>query len=104
MSSAFGKDDPKSKNWRRAFIRFMQRELDPVPHERIETVKDLHHKGWRLGVLGVKDGKGPAHGAEAGVLLGSGPERRALDHGRVAGRKETLAWLEETGRPRHHVK
>lgn len=79
----FETDDPRSAEWRAAWQRFVTRMLEPFETEfEAKIVKEVHHRGWRAGVGSVRR-KSHTPGCPSHYTM---RERRAWEHGAVAGR------------------
>ena len=87
----FSRDDPKSREWRKAFRPFLKRLL--TPFDDVDRLKQVHHIGWRAGVKSVRSGReSPAASGYREREL-----RQAWDHGAVAGRRAAQEYIEESG-------
>jgi hypothetical protein len=86
----FQTSDPKSTEWRKAWERFLDRFWDAT---QTDNLKEFHHRGWRAGVASVRKSDRPSMCPRSYV----GNERRAWEHGAVAGRQAAKAYLEVSG-------
>jgi hypothetical protein len=87
----FQTSDPTSPEWRKAWQRFLAQFWD-LPDT--DYYKEFHHRGWRAGVSSVRKHRLPATCPRSYV----GNERRAWEHGAVAGRQAAKAYLEVSGK------
>ncbi len=91
----FETEDPTSPHWRAAWGRYVGRLLEPMEDDFVyKIIKEVHHRGWRAGVGSVR-----VKGVPPGCPRHYTPmERRAWEHGAVAGREAARGYLHASGK------
>lgn len=93
MSKRLTKQDPKSREWRKAWRRYNQ-DLPEVSDEEASQLKIEHHLGWRAGVDSVRK--------QLDAIIEAphyyrGESLRAWTHGATEGRKSALDYIQRSG-------